>query len=96
MPVSPSNHTPSRIPDSNPRVKNQRQRILERLFAARGGEVPSSELAEVSLQCNARVSELREAGFVIISNVEIHDGVKHGFFRLHQRSGSQTDAGGSQ
>jgi hypothetical protein len=38
----------------------------------------------VSLQYNARISELREAGFVIISRVELRDGVKHGFFRLHQ------------
>lgn len=76
MAVSSSNHTPSRIPDSGgepaPRRKNQRQRILERLIAARGGEVPSLELAAVSLQYNARVSELREAGFVIISRLEIN------------------------
>jgi hypothetical protein len=78
MSVSSTNHTPSRIPDRCPTHKNQRQRILERLIAARGGEVPSSELAEVSLQYNARVSELREAGFVIISRVEVRDGVKHG------------------
>lgn len=102
MPVSSSNHTPSRIPDTGgepalwPRRKNQRQRILELLIAARGGEVPSPELARVSLQYNARISELREAGFVIISRVEIHDGVKHGFFRLHQGPGLQTDAGGSK
>ena len=56
--------------------------------------MPSSELAEVSLQYNARVSELREAGFVIISRVEVRDGVKRGFFRLNQCPGLQTDAGG--
>jgi hypothetical protein len=91
MPVSSSDHAPSRIPDSAeepalwPRRKNQRQRILELLIAACGGEVPSPELARVSLQYCARISELREAGFVIISRVEVHEGVKHGFFRLHQR-----------
>ncbi len=95
MPVSLSNHTASRIPDGRgapalrPLRKNQRQRVLELLIASRDGEVPSSELAKVSLQYNARVSELREAGFVIISRVEIHDGVKHGFFRLHQCPGGQ-------
>jgi hypothetical protein len=90
MAVSSSNHTFSRIPDSSgepslrPLRKNQRQRILELLIAASPGEVPSPDLASVSLQYNARVSELREAGFVIISRVEINDGVKQGFFRLHQ------------
>jgi hypothetical protein len=102
MSVSSNNHTPSRIPDSAgesalcPRPKNQRQRILDLLVAAHGGEVPSSALAEVSLQYNTRVSELREAGFVIISRVEIHDGVKHGFFRLHQCPSPQTAAQSGQ
>ena len=100
MPVSSSNHNLSRIPycggeaSLQPRRKNQRQRILELLIAACGGEVPSPELASVSLQYCARISELREAGFVIISRVEVHNGVKHGFFRLHQSSGLQMDAGG--
>jgi hypothetical protein len=95
MAVSSSDHTPSRIPDSGgelafrPLRKNQRQQILELLIAARGGEVPSPELARVSLQYCARISELREAGFVIISRVEVHDSVKHGFFRLHQCPGGQ-------
>jgi hypothetical protein len=95
MPISyPPSPNPSRIPDSSPRRKNHRQRILELLIAARGGEVPSSELARVSLQYNARVSELREAGFVIITRVEVHDGVKRGFFRLHKYPCLETDAGG--
>ena len=86
---------PSRIPESGgepalrPQRKNQRQRILELLIAACGGDVPSPDLARVSLQYCARISELREAGFVIISRVEVHDGVKHGFFRLHQCPGGQ-------
>jgi hypothetical protein len=90
VPVSSSNQTPSRIPDSDaepalaPQRKNQRQRILERLISARGGEVPSPELARLSLQYCARISELRDEGFVIISRVEVHDGVKCGFFRLHE------------
>lgn len=89
MPVSCSNHTSSRIPDYGepdvrPLRKNQRQRVLELLIAACGSEVPSPELAQISLQYCARISELREEGFVIISRVEIHDGVKHGSFRLQQ------------
>jgi hypothetical protein len=100
MPVLSSNQAPSRIQENGcssaaqPLRKNQRHRILELLIAARGGEVPSPELARVSLQYCARISELREEGFVIISRVEVQDGVKHGFFRLHQRPGSQRDAGG--
>jgi hypothetical protein len=100
MPVSSSNRIPSRIPGTDgeaavwPQRRNQRQKILELLIAACGGEVPSPELARVSLQYCARISELREAGFVIISRVEMHDGSKHGFFRLQQASGSQTDSGG--
>jgi hypothetical protein len=94
MSVSSSDHTRSRIPDGGepalrPQRKNQRQRILELLIAACDGEVPSPDLAKVSLQYCTRISELREAGFVIISRVEVHDGVKHGFFRLHQRLGGQ-------
>jgi hypothetical protein len=100
MPVSSSIHTPSRIPANGgepslfPVRKNQRQQILELLVAARGAEVPSPELARVSLQYCARISELREAGFVIISRVEVHNGVKHGFFRLHQCPSLQTKAAG--
>jgi len=90
MPVSPSDHTSSRIPDSEggpalqPLRKNQRQQILELLTAACGKEVPSAELAKVSLQYGARVSELREMGFVVINRVEINNGMKQGFFRLLQ------------
>jgi len=95
MPVSSSNPTTSRILDGGdeparlPLRKNQRQKILDLLVAARGDEVPSPELARVSLQYCARISELREEGFVIVSRVEVHDRVKHGFFRLHQRPGGQ-------
>ena len=98
MSVSSINQFTSRIPYSagesavRPRRKNQRQRILELLMA--GGEVPSPELARISLQYCARIAELREAGFVIISRIEIHAGVKHGFFRLHASPGLHTNAGG--
>jgi hypothetical protein len=90
---------PSRIPDSDgepavrPQRKNQRQRILELLISAGGTEVPSPELARVSLQYCARIAELRDEGFVIISRVEIHSGMKRGFFRLHQSPAFQTDTG---
>ncbi len=62
--------------------RNQRQQILNMLIAARGGEVPSYELAKCALQYCARISELRAQGFRITSRTERHAGVVHGFFRL--------------
>ena len=62
--------------------QRQRQRVLDRLLAARGSEVPSFELSRISLQYGARVKELREAGFRIVNRVEHHDGKVFGFFRL--------------
>jgi len=90
MAVSSSDLTPSRIPDGSsepflrPRRKSQRDRILELLIRACGAEVPAPELARISLQYSARVKELRELGFRIINRVEVSNGSKHGFFRLHQ------------
>jgi hypothetical protein len=88
MPVSPTKQTPSRIrdrggqPSLRPLRKSQRQQILDLLISADGAEVPASELARISLQYGARISELREAGFVIINRIDASNGVKHGFFRL--------------
>jgi len=61
---------------------SQRQRILDVLLAARGTEVPSVVLSRISLQYNARVKELRELGFRIVSRTERRDGQVYGYFRL--------------
>ncbi len=88
MPVSPTKQTRSRIPEGSgellvrPLRKSQRQRILDLLISAHGAEVPASELARISLQYCARISELREVGFVIINRIAVSNGIKHGFFRL--------------
>jgi hypothetical protein len=61
----------------------QRARILKRLIAAKGAEVPSYELAQESLQYSARIHELRhDLGFQIVSRTERRNGAVHGFFRI--------------
>lgn len=62
--------------------RNQRDAILAVLVAARGGEVSSYELAQISLQYCARVSELRKLGWVITNRVEHVDGQTRGYFKL--------------
>jgi hypothetical protein len=62
--------------------RNQRDRILQLLIAARGNWIPSPELAAISLQYSARISEARKLGFQIENKVEHHDGNVFGFFRL--------------
>jgi hypothetical protein len=97
MSVSSSNDTRSRSLDSagkappRPLRKNHHQQIRQRLIAGRGGELSSSELARISPQYNARVSELREAEFLTISR-EVQDGAKHGFSRLLQPPISRHEA----
>jgi hypothetical protein len=44
--------------------------------------VSSFELANLALQYNARLKELRELGFPIVSRTERQDGAVRGFFRL--------------
>jgi hypothetical protein len=63
--------------------KSQRQCILDALLAARGRPVPSYELAQLALQYNSRLKELRALGFVIHSHETIaSDGVRHTSFAL--------------
>lgn len=63
-----------------PTRASQRDRILARLQSR--FEVPAAELAQISLQYNARVLELRAEGWVIDSRIEMRGRSKHGFFRL--------------
>jgi len=72
--------------------KNQRSQILEVLLAARGGEVPSPDLARISLQYNARILELREMGLRIISRTERRDGKTYGYFHLEMGAPAATPA----
>lgn len=61
----------------------QRDRILARLVAARGGWVSSAELSLISLQYGARVFEIKnKLGLKIENRTKTVNGTKHGEFRL--------------
>ena len=64
------------------RRPSQRDRVLNALMAARGGEVSCYELNRCSIQYSSRLTELRKLGYRIISRVERVDGQVHGYFRL--------------
>jgi hypothetical protein len=66
-----------------PSRKTQRQQVLDVLLATER-EVP------ISLQCNARVKELRQLGFHITTRVERQSGQVHGFFQLHRGMNAET------
>jgi hypothetical protein len=61
---------------------SQRNRILWLLCSAYPSWTPSTTLANISLQYNARILELRGAGWQIENRVEVVNGVRRGSFRL--------------
>ena len=65
-------------------AKTQRARILGLLIDARGGWVPSPEIAACAMQYNARLYELRKLGFCIENHIEtdLDTGVRRSWFRL--------------
>lgn len=65
-----------------PQAPTQREQILQLLQAANGGEVPSPQLALISLQYSARIHELRQLGWVIANRTQYVNGQRHGYFRL--------------
>ena len=67
--------------DSYPKV-TQRDRMLRVLLEARGREVPLPQIQAVAAQYNARLLELRRAGFRIKNRTEWRDGQRHSWFRL--------------
>jgi hypothetical protein len=62
--------------------RTQCGRILGRLIAAHGAEVPLYEISSLAAQYNARIWSLRKMGFVIENRTQEIDGVRHSFFRL--------------
>jgi hypothetical protein len=62
--------------------RTQCGRILGRLIAAHGAEVPLCEISSLAAQYNARIWSLRKMGFVILNRTEERDGVRHSWFRL--------------
>jgi hypothetical protein len=67
---------------SDSQKKGQRARILRVLLQSRGREVPAFEPAEIALQYNARIFQLRAMGFDIQSRSETVNGQKRSWFRL--------------
>jgi hypothetical protein len=61
---------------------SQRARILDLLISARGGWVPSPEIAACAQQYNARLFELRRLNFQIENRVEEVNGTRLSCFRL--------------
>jgi len=61
---------------------SQRSRILNLLISARGGWVPSPELAALAQQYGARVYELRRMNFRIENRVAEQNGTRLSWFRL--------------
>jgi len=74
---SPSRKIPA--PES---ANTQRGRILRLLIEARGGWVPSPEIAACAQQYNARLFELRRLNFQIENRVEEVNGTRLSWFRL--------------
>jgi biotin operon repressor len=60
----------------------QKAAILDLLLKNRGRWVPAYSLSAVALQYNARVKELRDAGYVIENQTTHHGRQVHGSFRL--------------
>jgi hypothetical protein len=71
--------TPRPAPASS---RTQCGRILGRLIAAHGAEVPLCEISSLAAQYNARIWSLRKMGFVILNRTEEREGVRHSWFRL--------------
>jgi hypothetical protein len=78
--TNPTRSTPANsAPESS---STQRGRILGLLIEARGGWVPSPEIAACAAQYNARIFELRRLGFEIVNRTEERDGMRCSWFRL--------------
>jgi hypothetical protein len=77
----PARATSNKIPA--PECANtQRGRILRVLLEARGGWVPSPEIAACAQQYGARVYELRRLNFGIKNRTEELNGTRLSWFRL--------------
>jgi hypothetical protein len=63
-------------------ANTQRSRILRLLVEARGGWVPSPEIAACAQQYNARLFELRRLNFQIENRVAEQNGIRLSWFRL--------------
>jgi hypothetical protein len=61
---------------------SQETRILWLLQSSWPNEVPSPELAKISLQYGSRIFSLRKQGWLISNRARIVKGIRYGEFRL--------------
>jgi hypothetical protein len=74
---------PDTVNHSTPQSNTQRAAILRLLIDARGAWVPLPEIMACAAQYNARLHELRKAGFNIPKpRIETINGQKHTWYRL--------------
>ncbi len=65
-----------------PNARTQRAKILDLLASARGEWVPLPKISECAAQYNARIFELRKAGYRIANRTREIDGQRCSWFRL--------------
>jgi hypothetical protein len=65
-----------------PSARTQREKILRLLLDAKGGWIPSPQIAALALQYNSRIFELRRFGWAIENQTEIVNDARHSWFRL--------------
>jgi len=68
----------------------QRAEILGLLISAGGAEVPLPKITECAAQYNARIFELRRAGFRIKNRTQEVNGARHSWFWLESTPTSRT------
>jgi hypothetical protein len=64
------------------RHDSQERRILNLLHASWPSWTPAPMLSRISLGYGRCIHSLRRQGWEISNRIEMHDGVRHGFFRL--------------
>ena|SRR5215471_10837331 len=72
------------------RTPSQEQRIFELLRSRGQSWTGAPELSQISLQYCRAISCLRKRGIAIENNVDVADGVRHGYYRLTQALRSVT------
>jgi len=74
-------------------AKAQRSNVLRRLIDAGGAWVPAAKIAELALQYNARIFELRKLGFKIESRIVEENGTRFSYYRLLPSTASAVSMG---
>lgn len=74
----------SKSPDTgaNRTLNGQCAAILDELLVAEGAWVPLPQIMQHAAQYNSRLYTLRKLGHKIENKTEVHDGVRHSWYRL--------------